>query len=129
VRYLRNRRGKTGQWLLKSKEFQGWRDGPPETHFGVMNFVDPFANQCQLVSLTGYITAGAGDRLSFRESLVFHKAQTRISDHAASRSIVIEDLETFFKNQQVAILCICFNYKEQSQQTVLSLVARPLESN
>jgi hypothetical protein len=41
-----------------------------------------------------------------------------------TRSIVVDHLETTFKDDdKVAVLCIFCNYKEQTEQTVLNLVA------
>jgi hypothetical protein len=43
------------------------------------------------------------------------------------RAIVIDDLETIFKNPNVAVVCIYCNYKAQSQQTVSALVTSLLK--
>jgi hypothetical protein len=43
------------------------------------------------------------------------------------RAIVIDELETIFKERDVAVVCIYCNYKAQSQQTVSELIASLLK--
>jgi uncharacterized protein involved in tolerance to divalent cations len=66
-------------------------------------------------------------RLSLRKTAPswFRRHVGLITD--ITRSIVVDHLQTFFKDSNVAVTCIFCNYKEQTTQTATNLVASLLK--
>jgi hypothetical protein len=77
-------------------------------------------------SAVSLIVAQLGrERLSFCKSNASYVNRTL--SNRDTRSIVVDYLQTNFKNQNVAIACIYCNYKEQTTQTISELIASLLK--